>query len=143
MKTVLAVLLVSVCILGTGCGTPKAERGAGSTPPASVPDFGVPDSDFVDMTGKPTVEISVLDNTFDPAFVTVSPGTTLIFRNDGRNTHNVVPVVTGTMGEIATEDLAPGRKASIDAPQSGDAPYFCSIHGTKKLNGQSGIVRVG
>ncbi len=134
-------------LLVAGCGgssqdTASSTGDSGATSPTTTL-FDIPDQEFVDLTGRATADVNVVDNTFEPSFLKVSPGTRLILTNNGRNEHNVTPLSPGSFDKVPTDDFAPGKKASITAPSSaGDFAFYCSIHGTKKLNGQSGIIRV-
>jgi len=135
------LLLVLMGCGGSSKDASSSTAASGAGPATTL--FDIPDNKFVDLTGEATVEVSVIDNTFEPSFLQVSPGTRLILTNNGRNKHNVMPVVADSFEKVPTDDFAPGKKASILAPSSpGDFAFYCSIHGTKKLNGQSGVIRV-
>lgn len=144
-RRVAASSVLLLVLVGCGGGSKEASPSTAS-PGKSGPTttlFNIPDDKFVDLAGEATVEINVVDNTFEPSFLQVSPGTRLILTNNGRNEHNVTPVAADSFEKVPTDDFAPGKKASITAPSSpGDLAFYCSIHGTKKLNGQSGVVRV-
>jgi plastocyanin len=74
--------------------------------------------------------------------VLVTKGTKITWSNDGRNQHNVQPAEPGAFEGVATTDFAPGQVYSTTFDAVGDYPYYCSIHGTKNLSGQSGVIRV-
>ena len=66
-------IIATLALVASGCGEDQVgsgERAAG--------------------TGK-VVEVTVLDNTFDPATVRIQPGDTVRWTNKGRNDHNVLP----------------------------------------------------
>lgn len=98
-------------------------------------------SEFVDMTGKDEIVIDAKDNKFEAKYVTVSPGTKVVFENRGRNPHNVVPVEDGQFETIAVEDFQPGASGSIEVGDDGLYPYFCSLHGTATA-GMDGRIQV-
>lgn len=127
-----------------GCADDDAgdANGDGDSTGGATTTIDIPEDRLVDETGKARVEISVVDNTFEPTYVKVSPGTEIVFSNDGRNLHNVIPVNPDDFEEIPTSEFAPGKVGSITVDGPGDVPYYCSIHGTKNLNGQSGVIRV-
>ncbi len=140
-------IVVAALLAGTvlaSCGDGDSEGSSPTTTVAAGPTttFDIPEDRLVDLTSQSTVEISVLDNTFEPAYFEVKPGTKVVFSNDGRNEHNVFPVEDGRFDPIATEDFAPGKVGQITVQGSGDIAYYCTIHGTKKLNGQSGVIRI-
>ncbi len=124
------VLLVAV---GASCGD---DSSGGST---ELP--VVADSEFVDMTGKDEIVIDAKDNKFEPKFVTVSPGTKVVFENRGRNPHNVVPVEKDQFETITVEDFQPGAKATLEVGDDDLYPYYCSLHGTATA-GMDGRIRV-
>lgn len=93
------------------------------------------------MRGQKEVTIEVTDNDFSPKVVTIDPGTTLVFVNKGRNSHNVFPARKGAFPEIPTGKLEAGQQASITFENPGTFVYYCSIHGTPN-RGQRGAVVV-
>jgi len=96
---------------------------------------------FTDMTGKDTVVVDAVDNSFKPRYIEITAGTTVTFRNDGRNPHNVLAVEKGAFEDIETEDFKPKVEAKITFDEPGDVPYYCSLHGSK-TKGMTGAVRV-
>ncbi len=143
-RSLLSAAVAAVLVLvGAGCAGDEPEADTPADPNAPATTIDIPADRLVDETGKQRVEVSVVDNTFEPSYLVVSPGTEIVFRNEGRNQHNVVPVETGRFDEIPTADFGPGKVGSITVDGEGDIPYYCSIHGTKKLNGQSGVIRIG
>lgn len=125
---VLAVGLVAV----PACG--------GDDPPsaATVDLSGKP---FENRTGSAVVEIDAVDNAFRPAYVEISPGTTVTFTNRGRTQHNVLPVTAGAFDPIEVDELEPGASQSLTFDEPGDHPYYCSLHGTT-TKGMVGAIRV-
>ncbi len=121
-----------------GCG------GSSTTATTAGPTatYKIDSSKYVDMTGTATVSINVVDNTFEPSFIKVSVGTKLVFTNNGRNEHNITAVEEGSFTGVKQSDFSPGKAADITVGGVGEYGFFCSIHGTKKLNGQSGVIQV-
>ena len=76
-----------------------------------------------------TVAVSSADNNFRPQEITVTRGSTVVWTNDGRAEHNIVPVGT-TPFHVDTRSFPPGSSYSWDASEAGTFHYFCSIHGT-------------
>jgi plastocyanin len=87
-----------------------------------------------------TVKISSRDNTFIPEDVTVTAGTKLVWNNDGRNDHNIVPV-GDTPFHVDTAAFGPKATYEYVADKPGTYDYFCSIHGTS-TKGMIGTVQV-
>jgi len=74
--------------------------------------------------------------------VPVGRGGAVTFENDGRNQHNVLPVVDGAFAPIEAEAFQPGATATATFDTIGDVPYYCSLHGTP-TRGMIGAIRVG
>lgn len=94
--------------------------------------------EFVDMTDQAEVKISIVDNVFEPKNVRVSQGTKIVWSNDGRNDHNVVPS-SGTA--FQKTELKPGDTFEYVASVAGKLPYYCSIHGSAR-GPQNGSIEV-
>jgi plastocyanin len=80
-------------------------------------------------TQSGTVAISSADNNFRPQDVTVTKGSTIVWTNDGRAEHNIVPVGS-TPFHVDTKSFPPGSSYTWNANELGAFIYFCSIHGT-------------
>jgi plastocyanin len=76
-----------------------------------------------------TVAVSSVDNNFRPQNITVTLGSTVVWTNDGRAEHNIVPSGS-TPFEVDKKAFAPGSSYIWEATELGTFPYFCSIHGT-------------
>ena len=124
--------LVAAAFALAGCGGDKPGSGAIGS---------LSDSRFVSQIGRTDVDITVVDNAFDPRYIKISAGTTLTFNNTGRNAHNIVPVEVDAFKGVDLDAFGPGEVATITFEESGDFAYYCSIHGTPK-NGQNGTIRV-
>ena len=93
------------------------------------------------MTGRDEIVIDAKDNKFEAKFVTVSPGTKIVFENRGRNPHNVVPVEKDQFETITVEDFQPGATGTLVVEDDELYPYYCSLHGTATA-GMDGRIRV-
>ncbi|MCU1499904.1 MAG: putative blue copper protein [Acidimicrobiales bacterium] len=142
----------SLCLAGlvvTGCGSDPAIQADGAPAPApeTAPETaaaGGPDlstAAFVDLTGASAPQVDALDNVFKAKFVEVVAGTDITFRNDGHNTHNLLPVVDGAFAPVEAGAFEPGASATVTFDQPGDYAYYCSLHGTT-TKGMVGAVRV-
>ena len=87
-----------------------------------------------------TVDVDATDNYFVPEVVTVTEGSDVVWTNDGRNQHNIVPV-DDTPFEVATADFEPGSTYTWKASVPGTYRYYCSIHGTATA-GMIGTIQV-
>lgn len=122
-RTVVAALLVAAA---SGC--------TGGTDTVEIPEGAV------DLRGQAEVVVAIEDNRFVPSVVVVSPGTTVVWRNDGRNEHDILPAEEGLFDPV-TPVLTTAEQAARDFPIRGTYPYFCSIHGTP-TRGQRGQILV-
>jgi plastocyanin len=136
-RALLSAVLVLVAVTA-GCGGSDS----GSSSGQSGTTVNVPASKFSNETGKRSVDIAATDNDFTPVYVIVSADTKVTWNNQGRNAHNVVPVDKGSFTGVPTSDFGPGQVYTTSFDTPGDYPYYCSIHGTKNMNGMSGVIRV-
>ena len=102
----------------------------------------VPESEWVDETGKGSITITVKDNTYTPKYVKVSSGTKIVFDNKGRTPHNVIPSIDDQFEAIPVDDLQPAEQATLVLDDPGEYPYYCSLHGTKTKGMIGGITVV-
>lgn len=87
-----------------------------------------------------TVEIDSLDNTFRPEHAQITVGTEVVWRNRGRNVHNVLPIDGDEWG-VQVDDFGPGDTYAHTFTEVGSHPYYCSLHGTTTA-GMIGTVTV-
>jgi plastocyanin len=137
-RSLLSVLLIVVAVTAS-CGGSRGSSSGADHPGATV---NVPASKFSNETGKRSVDITATDNDFNPVYVIISADTKVTWSNEGRNAHNVVPVDKGSFTGVGTSDFGPGQVYTTTFDTPGDYPYYCSIHGTKNMNGMSGVIRV-
>jgi plastocyanin len=131
----LVVLLATLAVASVGCAGDSGGTKAGAK-------VDIPASKFEKDTGRKNVAVRVVDNDFEAPYIVVTAGTKVQWTNDGRNPHHVTPANTGAYKAVPTDQFAPGQSYAVTFSEAGDYPYYCSIHGTKNLNGQSGVIRV-
>ena len=93
---------------------------------------------FTVETGKRAVTVDMVDNNFQPEYVTVRAGTTVTFLNRGHNRHNVFSVDDGF---TSSGFLGRGDSWKVTFAGTGDFPLYCSLHGTP-TSGMVGGIRV-
>lgn len=130
------MVVVSTVTL-VGC----SDSGDGSSADAKDGLPAVADADWIDMTGKDSIVIESRDNVFVPENIVISPGTKIVFKNTGRNPHNVIPVVDDDFEQIDVSKLQPKDEATLDLKGDGEIPYYCSLHGTAKA-GMKGRIKL-
>jgi LPXTG-motif cell wall-anchored protein len=81
-----------------------------------------------------TASVSVGDNFFSPASVSVNVGDSVTWRNTGAAPHSA----TANNGSFDTGVFASGQSRSHTFTRAGTFTYFCTVHGAS----QSGTVRV-
>jgi plastocyanin len=86
------------------------------------------------------VAVAGTDNYFVDEEVTVTEGSDVVWTNEGRNQHNILPV-DGTPFEAETADFEPGESYRWTASVPGTYRYYCSIHGTATA-GMVGTIQV-
>lgn len=128
-----SVRLVAVMVLAAAlaaCGAdPDDSLSAPTTTLATQP---TGDQTFP-ANGEQTA-ITALDNNFLPQQISVVAGTEVVFTNNGRNPHNVLPAddpKATTWGALEAA-FQPKAVYSHVFDRPGTYVYYCSIHGTPK-----------
>jgi plastocyanin len=83
------------------------------------------------------VSVTVKNFGFEPKEVTVAPGTTVEWTNQGGR-HNV----EADNGSFKSDTLVAGQKYEHKFDTAGSFPYFCSFHGGKGGHDMAGTVNV-
>jgi len=126
-------LLVPLLFLGA-CG--------GSDSPSDPGDPGDPGNGPPPPPGNggpvATTSVSVRDNVFDPAAITVSPGATVTWTWAGNEPHNVT-WVESDLTDSSTQTSGTYQAAMPSA--SGELVYYCTLHGTP-TGGMRGTVQI-
>lgn len=135
LRWTLLLPVVALLVGTTACGD---DTGSASSPSTSVT---IPAARFTDDTAQKDVTVGVVDNDFVDPYITISPGTKVTWRHEGRNPHNIISLVKDTF-RVDVGDFPVGKTYTYTFDKAGEYPYYCSIHGTKSLNGQAGVIRV-
>ena len=141
---VVATIITTVVFVGllTGCGSdPDIGTHDSKAPASASSEIDLSHAAFVNLTGTAKPEVDALDNVFKAKFIEVKAGATVTFRNDGRNTHNVVPVEEIEFTGVEASAFEPGAEVAITFDEPGEFPYYCSLHGTT-TKGMTGAIRV-
>jgi plastocyanin len=113
---------------GDGDSANGANGGSGSGDNAPASDDGA-DLEGVVVVDGPEADVKVLDNSFNDENIQVAPGTKVVWTNDGRQDHDVVPADGDDWG-VAPADFGPDTVYEHTFDQPGTYRYFCSLHGT-------------
>lgn len=84
--------------------------------------------------------VEARDNTFDAENIQVAPGTKVVWTNNGRQDHDILPVDDVGWG-AQREDFTPDAVYEHTFDEPGTYRYFCSLHGTAEA-GMTGTVVV-
>lgn len=76
------------------------------------------------MQDQNVVTVSIEDFYFEPGQITVQPGTTVMWINEGSHEHTV----TSDDGQFDSEALMPGDSYMVTFSGSGTLTYHCEIH---------------
>jgi len=125
MQRTLGVVLGLVLLAGCGADPDDSQR-------AAIPTVA-PTGDTVPANGE-TVEVLALDNNYLPQTLTITAGTEVLWVNNGRNDHNVVPEGDPTAVTWGVLDAAfmPTQSYARVFTTPGTYVYYCTIHGTAK-----------
>lgn len=92
-----------------------------------------------------SVGVSAIDNTFRPEQVEVQAGTEVVFTNNGRNDHDIIPADQRPGDDLAwgaeADDFVPRDTYRVVFERPGTYDYYCSIHGTSTA-GMIGTITV-
>lgn len=85
------------------------------------------------------VTISIVDNQFSPKTVSVNPGDTITFVNQGAMPHTA----TADNGLFDSGTIQPGQSFGATFNQGGTYQYHCKFHGSAGGSGMAGTIIVG
>src|SRR5215203_1135471 len=133
----LSVMTIVVAAALSSCGADGSDASTAS------PDVAGPTNNANAPDGPPvtTVEVKALDNTFVDEQVEVAAGTEVVWKNGGRNDHDIVPVAEGESWGIGSEGFRPGDSYSHVFAEPGEYEFYCTIHGTADV-GMTGTIVV-
>jgi plastocyanin len=77
----------------------------------------------------PEADVEVLDNSFNDENIQVAPGTKVVWTNDGRQDHDIVPAEGDGFG-VEPDDFGPDAVYEHTFDEPGTYRYYCSLHGT-------------
>lgn len=148
-----AVAVTGALALGTACGpdgpdaytaevdgVPVTTSPPRTLPPTSVAEPDAPPAETFPPNGE-VVQVRSLDNTFRDETIEIAAGTEVLWTNNGRNEHNVLPTDERQDWGVDTEEFQPGDEYRLVFDRPGVFPYYCSIHGTEEV-GMVGTVVV-
>ena len=140
-ETLYALLHSDAGMLGEfefpGPDEPLDENGTGATAVFRV--SGLETEQTLEPQEMPlSVRVSIRDSHFEPADLTIRAGTTVIWENQGNQTHTV----TADDGVFDSGFLNTGEGFRFTFSEPGAYAYHCQVHGAPGGGGMSGIVTV-
>jgi plastocyanin len=122
-----AALWLLCWLAGCGADPDDSLAAATSAAPVATGDVTYP------ANGEQSAVLA-LDNNFVPQEISVVAGTEVVFTNNGRNPHNVLPAddPKATSWGAPEADFMPKAVYSHVFDRPGTYVYYCSIHGTPK-----------
>jgi plastocyanin len=112
-----AVVTLVASVAAIGAAATSSDDGGGSDVATTEPGGST-----IAPTGSATVEIR--DFAFNPAELTVQPGTVVTWTNGDGETHTV----ESEDGTFSSGDVDSGATFSFTFNEPGTFPYICSIH---------------
>ncbi len=85
-----------------------------------------------------TATITIGDNSYTPKNITIAPGDTVSWKNNGTSPHTIV----ADDKSFESVTLAPGQTFAAMFNLAGSYPYHCRLHGGVGGVGQSGVIAV-
>jgi plastocyanin len=126
----LAAVALAMGMAAAGCAE-------GSIGPA----LGPPVVSTIAPVQSGSVRVSARDNDFITSEIAVAVGTEVVWKNDGRAEHNIVPVDPAAGFKAEQAAFGPKAEYKFTFTKPGMYRYFCSIHGTAE-KGMIGAVQV-
>jgi plastocyanin len=78
--------------------------------------------------GAKTATVTYKSFAVSPATLTVSPGTTVTWKNDDGTTHTVTSGKPGTKTDLLDKQIAGGASTTFTFDKAGAFDFFCSFH---------------
>jgi plastocyanin len=104
-----AILVSLLVVAGCGSSTRTTPTTPKKTSPSTTPSLK-------------KSSVSIIDFAFQPASLTVTPGTTVTWTNNGATAHNI------TFTDFNSGNVQPGQTYNHVFATPGTYPYNCSIH---------------
>ena len=110
---------------------------AGCAPAEEMPAEPMPTEEEMQETAEPNsgeeemgaeIEVVMQNNTFQPAEVTVSAGSTVIWTNDDALAHTVTSGPRGSATDLFDENVRADGAFRFTFEEPGTYPYHCTIH---------------
>jgi plastocyanin len=118
----LGLLLVSMSLAACGSSTSSTSSTSSSSHAAAATTHTTATSAAAPSTGP--VSVSIKGYAFQPATITVAPGTKVTFTNHDQTAHTA----TSTAKAFDTGTLNPGASKAVVLHKPGTYTYYCQFH---------------
>jgi plastocyanin len=116
-------------------GTGEAPHSAQHAPPVALPSPSATTQPESASASGHGLSVSMVDNRFEPATLTIPVGATVVWSNTGLNLHTA----TAFDGTFDSGTISPGGSAHVTFDRIGTFRYYCRQH---LLGGMIGVVQV-
>lgn len=140
---VTAYVAVSLAASLSSCAPDPDSSAAPAARSTTVPLATVAQSEVRFPVNGKVEKVLALDNNFIPDAITIVAGTEVLWENNGRNDHDVIPVddLDAVAWGVKDDVFVPKAIYSHVFDQPGTYKYFCTIHGTADV-GMVGVIVV-
>ncbi len=83
-------------------------------------------------------DVSMLDDDFSPAQISIAVGESVTFANQGDRPHTA----TADDGSFDTGSVDPAASAAVTFDTAGTYPFYCQFHGGPGGDGMAGVITV-
>jgi LPXTG-motif cell wall-anchored protein len=83
-------------------------------------------------------DVSMLDDDFSPAQISIAVGESVTFANQGDRPHTA----TADDGSFDTGSVDPAASAEVTFDTAGTFPFYCQFHGGPGGDGMAGVITV-
>lgn len=83
-------------------------------------------------------DVSMLDDDFSPAQISITVGESVTFANQGDRPHTA----TADDGSFDTGSVDPAASAAVTFDTAGTYPFYCQFHGGPGGDGMAGVITV-
>ena len=137
------VVVIAAFIATLACVSACGADGDDSLSASTTVTGSQPDDAVTYPANGETADVLAIDNNFLPQPLEIVAGTEVVFTNNGRNPHNVLPEddPKATTWGVLEADFLPEDTYSHVFDTPGTYVYYCSIHGSATA-GMSGTIVV-
>lgn len=138
-----AVVVASLAASLSSCAPDPDSGAAAAARSTTLPLTTVAQSEVRFPVNGKVEKVLALDNNFIKDAITIVAGTEVVWENNGRNDHDVIPVddLDAVAWGVKDDVFVPKATYSHVFDQPGTYKYFCTIHGTADV-GMVGLIVV-